>query len=455
MTDLKSLVSLLLTGAMVSACNGSSPGETTEGSDTSGPSGSDGTTAPTSSDAGSEGVTTSTTSTGSAGSAGSTTDATEVTEGTSEAATSSTGDASSSGGTTEADTDGGLPPTTFDESLCTIFVDAVHGADGNSGKSKDQARKTVNAAVAIVAPGDTVCVYPGTYPAWKNTVNGTEDARIHFVSVERWMAKVIDATVPLRNNGNYVDIDGFEVTTTNEEIGVGIANGDGQLAEHCRIFNNHVYGIVAKTPGGSGGAGILSAGWVSNKPYQGVDVEIYNNVVHDIGNPGINAGFVQGIYVSHPQAKIHNNIVFNVSGWGIHGWHNANYVTVSNNLTSNTDGIVLGNGDSPCGQIECLFTDYFVTNNILYEDRIGIVLYDGPNHLVANNDFFNVEPSGENAMTDDPLLVDYSLDIAADFRLTASSKMIDAGSPEFAPDFDFDGKSRPKGDAPDIGPFEY
>jgi hypothetical protein len=317
------------------------------------------------------------------------------------------------------------------------------------------ARKTIGAAVDIVAPGDTVCVYPGTYGAFKNTVSGTEDARIHFVSVERWQAKVVDATVPLRNNGDYVDIDGFEVTTTAEAVGVGIANGDGQLASHCRIFNNHVYGIVAKTEGGSGGAGILSAGWVSKMPYQGTDVEIFNNVVHDIGNDGVNAKFVQGIYISHPHAKIYNNIVYNVSGWGIHGWHNANYVTVSNNLTSNTNGIVMGNGDSPCDEITCEFTDYFVTNNILYDDRVGIQLYDGPNHTIANNDFYLTDPSGDNAMTDDPLLVDYALDISADFHLAAGSPMIDAGSAEFAPALDFDGKARPQGDAPDVGPFEH
>ena len=132
----------------------------------------------------------------------------------------------------------------------------------------------------------------------------------------------------------------------------------------------------------------------------------------------------------------------------------ANFVTVSNDLTSNTDGIVLGNGDAPCEQIECLFTDYFVTNNTLYDDRSGIQLYDGLNHVITNSDFFNVDPSGEDARTDDPLLVDYSLDITADFRLTPRSTMIDAGSPEFAPAFDFDGKPRPEGDAPDIGPFE-
>ena len=422
--------------------SGGSSGPGTGAPDEPTTGGPEGTTASTSSDAGSDSATTSGTST---------TDATDV---TSDGTTSPTGDASSSG-TTGADTDGGPPSTTFDERLCTIFVDAATGADGNTGKSRDQARETIGAAVAIVAPGDTVCVYPGTYGAFKNTVSGTADARIHFVSVERWQAKVVDATVPLRNNGDYVDIDGFEVTTTAESVGVGIANGDGQLAEHCRIFNNHVYGIVAITEGGSGGAGILSAGWRNDLPYQGEDVEIFNNYVHDIGNPGINAKFVQGIYVSHPHAKVHNNIVYNVSGWGIHGWHNANYVTVANNLTANTNGIVLGNGDSPCGQIECAFTDYFVTNNILYDDRGGIQLYDGPNHVISHNNFYLTEPSGDSVMIDDPLLVGFALDLTGDFHLQANSPMIDAGSPEFAPAFDFDGKPRPEGDAPDVGPFEH
>ncbi len=375
----------------------------------------------------------------------------------SSSATSSSSDDSSGGssGTTASDTDGGLPSTTFDESACTIFVDETTGMDANSGKAKDQARKTIGAAVSIVAAGDTVCVYPGTYGAFKNTVNGTLEGRIHFVSVERWQAKVTAPTTPIQNVGEYVDIDGFEVTTTDESIGVGISTGDGKFASHSRIFNNHVYGITAKTPGGSGGAGILSAGWVSEFPYQGTDVEIFNNVVHDIGNDGENAKFVQGIYVSHPQAKVYNNIVYNVSGWGIHGWHNANFVTVSNNLTSNTNGIVLGNGDSPCGKIKCEFTDYFVTNNILYDDRVGIQLYKGPNHVISHNAFFMTEPSGMNAVTDDPLFVSYALDTSGDFHLEAMSPMIDAGSATYAPSFDFDGKARPEDGSPDIGPYEH
>lgn len=342
----------------------------------------------------------------------------------------------------------------FDESACTLFVDGANGDDASSGQAKSAALKTIGAAVSIVKAGDTVCVYPGTYGAFKNTVDGTAAARIHFVSVERWQAKVVDSTGPIENTGDYVDIDGFEVTTTDEGVGVGISNGDGKFASHCRIFNNHVYGIVAKTAPGSGGAGILSSGWLSAKPYQGTDVEIFNNVVHDIGNTGTNASLVQGIYVGHPHAKIYNNIVYNVSGWGIHGWHNANYVTVSNNLTSNTEGIVMGNGDSPCGTITCEFTDYFVTNNILYNDRTGIVLYDGPNHVISNNDFYLTKSSGMNAQTVDPQLVSYALGTNGDFHLQAASLLINAGLATYAPTFDFDGKPRPQGGSPDIGPYE-
>jgi len=425
-----SLVSTCLLGAAVLACSSDPPG-------TSGDSASDSTGSGNGGTAG---------NTGSGGSGGS---------------TGNTGGSSSSGGggaTSSSSTGGGIPPTTFDESACTIFVDAATGLDANGGHAKNDARKTIAAAVSIVKAGDTVCVYPGAYGAFKNTVSGTDAKRIHFVSVERWEAKVTSSMAPIQNLGNYVDIDGFEVTTPNELVGVGISNGDGKLAEHCRIFNNHVYGITAKTGKGKGGAGILSAGWVTDQHYRGTDVEIFNNFVHDIGNTTQYASLVQGIYIAHPHAKIYNNIVYNVSGVGIHGWHNANYVEVTNNLTSNTGGIVLGNGDDPCNDpkvYKCPFTDYFVTNNILYHDRAGIYLYPGPNHVISNNDFYMTTSIGMNALTVDPQLVGYALAPNADFHLEAMSPMINAGLSTHAPAIDFDGKARPQGGSPDIGPFQH
>jgi hypothetical protein len=346
------------------------------------------------------------------------------------------------------------PPTTFDETKCTVFVNAVSGSDGNTGRSKAGARKSISAVIGILKAGDKVCVYPGSYGAFKNTVSGTANARILFVSVQRWQAKVAASTRPVSNNGDYVDIDGFDVTTTASSAGVGIGNGDGALAEHCRIYNNHVHDIAAITPGGTGGAGILSAGWRSDKPYQGTDVEIFNNVVHDIGTFGsTNARFVQGIYISHPKAKIYNNIVYNVSGFGLHGWHNAADVSLTNNFTSNTEGIVLGSGDSPCQVITCTTANYFVTNNILYKDRFGVRLYAGPNHVNSNNGFYLTTSSGMNAKTADPQVKRYALDGTGDFHLKPGSPMIGAGVATYAPSIDHDGLPRPKG-VVDIGPYE-
>jgi hypothetical protein len=95
-----------------------------------------------------------------------------------------------------------------------------------------------------------------------------------------------------------------------------------------------------------------------------------------------------------------------------------------------------------------------VTNNILYNDRNGIQLYDGPNHVISHNDFYTTKPSGMNALTVDPQFVSYALDTNGDFHLGATSPMINAGSATYAPAFDFEGKARPQGGSPDIGPYE-
>jgi hypothetical protein len=348
---------------------------------------------------------------------------------------------------------------TFDESACTVFVDEATGSESANGRAKNEPLKSIDKATDIVQPGDTVCVYPGNYSAFQNRTDGTKNARIHFVSVKRWEAKVSSGTdTPIDNKGEYVDIDGFEVTATSASIRIGIQNGDGYFASHSRIFNNHVYGIGVRASRGVGGAGIDSAGWRSDAPYQGTDVEIFNNLVHDIGNRATNPGHFHGIYVSHPYAKIYNNIVYNTGAWGIHGWHNANYVVVSNNLTSNTYGIVMGNGNSPCDIITCEFRDYYVTNNILYNDRIGIKLYSGgPNHFISNNNFYNTPSSGKNASTDNPKLENYALDGNGDFHLRAESPVINAGLATYAPSFDFDYRARPQpqDSAYDVGPYEF
>ena len=283
--------------------------------------------------------------------------------------------------------------SSFDESACTVYVDAQTGNDSNSGRARNQARRTISSATGIAQAGDNVCVYPGQYGAWTNRANGDANARIRYVSIERWAAKV---AAPIRNNGEYVDIDGFEVTSNGNSVSDGIVNGGGEFASHSRIFNNHVYGLSAPdcSPCGSG---ITSAGWKSSAKYEGVDVEIFDNLIHDLTQG-------HGIYISHPYAKIYRNTVYNIApggggtgngGWGIHGWHNANYVEVASNYVADSFGIVMGNGDEPCGTITCVQRGYVITNNTLCDNSRGIDLR-GSGHTNDGNAFYNTPPSGTN-----------------------------------------------------------
>ena len=71
------------------------------------------------------------------------------------------------------------------------------------------------------------------------------------------------------------------------------------------------------------------------------------------------------------------------------------------------------------------------------------------------SDFWNngfPAPKGNNVFRSNPQFVDL---VNHDYHLKQSSPCIDAGTSEDAPTYDFDGKTRPNGNAWDIGPYEY
>ena len=70
-------------------------------------------------------------------------------------------------------------------------------------------------------------------------------------------------------------------------------------------------------------------------------------------------------------------------------------------------------------------------------------------------DFYNngfTPPTGTGNISNDPLFVD---PINSDFHLTQNSPCIDAGTSNNAPNFDFEGNTRPQGNGFDIGAYEY
>ena len=163
--------------------------------------------------------------------------------------------------------------------------------------------------------------------------------------------------------------------------------------------------------------------------------------------------------MSNPRVKVYNNITFDIAdGWGIHGWHNAQFVEVTNNLVIGTRGIVMGNGDSPTGNGSGRKGDgYVITNNILIDNPgLDIRNYAGTSvpKVVSHNAFYNAPASGSNAITGAPQFVNFSVSPNGDFRLKSTSPLIDQGRATYAPAYGIGGKPRTRGGAPDIGPYE-
>lgn len=328
------------------------------------------------------------------------------------------------------------------------------GSDSGPGTAA-QPFATIAKAGSVVAAGGTVHVAPGTYASGPFTTraSGTASARIRYVSDQRWKALIRTTGTGMHiawtNNGSYVDIEGFDLSCNGR---IGILS----LGSFCRIIGNHVHDIPAANVGGSGGAGI------NHGNYSAHDNDFIGNVVHHVGPSGAN-NTVHGIYHSNLRGRIVNNIAYKNSGWGVHLWHAANQLTISNNLLfeNGRGGIIVGAGDSPGG----VTTDNcVVSNNILiYNGDSAVIEYGatGPNNKYINNLIWGnvrglvlkVTPVG--TISSDPKLVNYQENGGGDYRLSAGSPAIDAGTSQGAPSTDFDGASRPKGAGIDIGPYEH
>jgi uncharacterized repeat protein (TIGR01451 family) len=340
----------------------------------------------------------------------------------------------------------------------TYYVNDSGGNDSNPG-TLAAPLKTIQQAANFVHAGDTVHVAPGEYDEVIVTkVSGTVSARIQFISDTAWGAKIrsTGSQYTWTNNGDYVDIQGFDISTSDDTTRVGIMN----FASHVRIVGNLVHDIPALNAGGNGVAGIDAGN------YSGSDTEIIGNVVHDIGNPAIPTPTVHGIYISNYADQVVNNISYRNQGWGIHSWHAATNATIANNLVfeNGHGGIIVGAGDAPGG----VTADYFlVTNNIAVNNKsygvieIGIV---GTHNQYLNNLVYGNQSGGfslqhgtmaQNTVVADPLFVNYQADGTGDYHLAAGSPAIDAGTSLGAPATDLDGVARPQGRGFDIGPYEY
>ena len=340
-----------------------------------------------------------------------------------------------------------------------IYVSPT-GSDSNPG-TQTAPVKTITRADALASAGSTVHVAAGTYyvsaPSKDNAgivtrKSGTASARIRFVSDVKWGAKIVVSGTGITwdSRGNYVDIDGFQITGSGRH---------GLLASgaYLTFKNNFIHDLtVSGGCNGSGGAAIDTYGTVGN-------VVIDRNIVRNIGYRFIGScNTIQGIYIANANNVVTNNIVSGVAMAGIQQWHGATASTIVNNTTfHNKIGILLGQGDA--GTTTGSANNY-VANNIVYDNvAYGVIEMGlmGGNNRYANNlvarsgTSWRVKGSVSGSISSDPLFRNYLANGTGDYRVYSSSPAIDRGTSTKAPTIDFAGVARPRGAAVDVGAYEY
>ena len=337
-----------------------------------------------------------------------------------------------------------------------------NGNDSAPG-SKAAPFRTLARAVKAVRPNSTVWVAPGTYAGgFRNTVSGTANGRIYFVSTTKWGAKIVppassSGDVAFDNRGSYVDIVGFQVDGSNAQSGTkwryGIYNG----GSYDSIRENYVHHIAKNIPCTSGGGSAIGA----DSYYKGVKAQIISNVVHDIGPAGCH--FVQGIYLS-TSGVIKNNAVYRVAEAAIHLWHDANDVIITNNtVTSSGTGIIVGGGDYyfRTGGAD----NVHVYSNIVYDNKYGISEQGRTgtsntyrNNLVYQNTYPWTLKNGlkhSNTVASVPGFVAYSRNGTQNLKLAPNSAAIGKGTATHAHPTDILGRPRNSSTGFDIGAYQH
>jgi Right handed beta helix region len=336
-----------------------------------------------------------------------------------------------------------IPPTTPTKQL---FV-SPSGDDGNPGTQAAPLR-SIDRAAKMATPGTNVVVENGTYDGTVNTdVSGTAEARIAFTAQSRGGAKIVadgSGDAAWLNNGDYVDIVGFDITGSTTD---GLVSG----GSYGRIISNSVHDFRE-------GNCIATA----NENYDMHDIDVIGNIAAHCGADKLD----HGIYVSHPNGMVTNNIAYGNAGFGIQCWHNCNALSISNNLVFDNPegGIVIGQGDGPNnGRVDA--DNFVVANNISVDNgREGIRESGatGPNNQFLNNILWDNETNRillktgteRGTLVTDPQFVDFKSDGSGDYHLRPGSPALGAGVELGAPATDIDGKPRPPEGGVDIGIYQ-
>ncbi len=360
-------------------------------------------------------------------------------------------------------------------SIGDTYVVSPFGNDTNQG-SLQSPFKTLQKAADMTKPGDTILIRGGTYPDGVIIKNsGTKNLPVTYKNFPDehpvFDLGVTTAASPinrilLRADGlnaiiSYVSVEGLEIKNSWE--GIRFYNGNNLNIRNNAIHDTFSSGIV-----GSGGSHVSIT---ANK--------IYHIGLKDLANSSSD-DTIHGMHLTGTDYVVTNNIVYDVRAYPMYlagypsnfiGYPNESYSAVKNALISN-NVFALGRFHSGMGLWQENVSNNKIYNNIFYSnaqklstgDVAGIQLLSAGNgHQISNNIFYNpgkldLSPGSSglttatNNLSQDPKFVDVATE---NFHLMPASPAIDKGVENQNVLTDFDGVTRPVGCCSDIGAYEW
>jgi parallel beta-helix repeat protein len=362
----------------------------------------------------------------------------------------------------------------------TVYYVAPTGSDDNSctvAQSVSRPKRTINAAVACLAPGSTLYIRGGVYAETLFDVIPSGNSWTDPVTIAAYPGEQVtlrpaggDQVIHIESSHHHIVIDGLILDGANvalEVMKITYRSDPADAAHHIRVQNSELMNAP--------GQGILVT--------QGGFNELVNLKVHDNGR----TDFEHGFYISSDNNLIDHCTIYRNAGWGVHVFGSsprANTVT-NNRIHDNARAGARGPGIGLYGPDNIAFNNIVwknnggieidtaanvgVYNNTLYDNNGGNGQHPGINlgsisgvtirNNIVNRNFqddafqaANGASSDHNLVGTDPLFVDAG---AANFHVGSASPAIDAGVTIPLVTTDADGLIRPRGKAYDLGAFEY
>ncbi len=252
---------------------------------------------------------------------------------------------------------------------CNSFYVSPSGSDSTAG-SQAAPWKTMTHAVAeatLGSAGVVIHAAAGTYPGTIDIHRGGTSASARLVircdaawSVPSGSGCLVRSGDGFMNwGGNFVDIQGFDVSNPDAEAAIDIVYSgsavESATGNHVRVLSNYVHDLGQNTYGNAQNAtleGCPSGSAIQGQTSHGhviTDAEVIGNRVEHIGTKSPACNQYHGIYMDGIDAIVENNLVIDTAAFGIHVYDAACGHRVSNNVVVRPgQGGILFKGSNGC-----------------------------------------------------------------------------------------------------------